>query len=87
MYAQGPGGVLLHSSVIDVGDGNYTVSAWPVVSGAYHVSVLVSALEPSQWALGYRQGTDRAFSTTNERRKISPKVGHPQAHAVALESD
>eukprot|EP00903_Cladosiphon_okamuranus_P013586 g12653.t2 len=54
MYGQGPGGVLLHGNVTDTGNGNYTVSAWPVVAGAYHVSVLVSALEPSRWALGYR---------------------------------
>lgn len=56
VFAQGPGGVLLHGSVTDTGDGNYGVSAWPVVAGAYHVSVLVTALEPSRWALGYRQG-------------------------------
>lgn len=67
MYAQGPGGVLLHGSVVDTGDGNYTVSAWPVVAGAYHMSVLVSALEPSRWALGYRQGT-RMSSNDDERR-------------------
>lgn len=46
---------MLHGGAVDTGDGNYTVSAWPVVAGAYHMSVLVSALEPSRWALGYRQ--------------------------------
>lgn len=55
MYGQGPGGVILHAgSVVDSGDGNYTLSAWPVVAGAYHMSITVSALEPSRWALGYR---------------------------------
>eukprot|EP00752_Nemacystus_decipiens_P001537 g1506.t1 len=70
MYAQGPGGVLLLSSVFDTGDGNYTVSAWPVVAGAYHVSVLVSALEPSRWALGYRQGVNCILSTSSVRRSV-----------------
>lgn len=46
---------MFHGSVVDMGNGNYTVSAWPVVAGAYQMSVLVSALEPSRWALGYRQ--------------------------------
>lgn len=54
MYGQGPGGTILHGNVTDTGDGNYTVLAWPVLAGAYHMSVLVSALEPSRWALGYR---------------------------------
>lgn len=48
---------MLYGSAVDTGDGNYTVSAWPVVAGAYHMSVLVTALEPSRWALGYRQET------------------------------
>lgn len=53
-YAKGPSGLVFHGSVIDTGDGNYTVSSWPVVAGGYQMSVLVSALEPSRWALGYR---------------------------------
>lgn len=53
-YGKGPGGVEYHGSVIDRGNGNYSVSAWPVVAGAYQMSVLVSALERSRWALGYR---------------------------------
>ncbi|CAM9570598.1 unnamed protein product, partial [Ectocarpus fasciculatus] len=62
MYARGPGGVMLHGGAVDTGDGNYTVSAWPVVAGAYHMSVLVSALEPSRWALGYRQDVEQAMA-------------------------
>lgn len=46
---------MFHGSAIDQGDGNYAVSAWPVVAGAYQMSVLIRALEPSRWALGYRR--------------------------------
>ncbi|CAM9146088.1 unnamed protein product, partial [Ectocarpus sp. 8 AP-2014] len=62
MYARGPGGVMLHGGAVDTGDGNYTVSAWPVMAGAYHMSVLVSSLEPSHWALGYRQAHLQAMA-------------------------
>ena len=54
-YGKGPGGVTYHGNVTDRGNGSYSVSAWPVVAGAYQMSVLVSALERSRWALGYRQ--------------------------------
>ena len=56
-YAKGPGGLVFHGSVVDKGNGNYTVSAWPVLAGVYQMSVLISALERSRWALGYRQGS------------------------------
>lgn len=54
VYARGLGGVMLHGSTIDNGDGTYGISVWPIVAGAYQMSVLVRELEPSQWALGYR---------------------------------
>lgn len=81
---------MLHGGAVDTGDGNYTVSAWPVVAGAYHMSVLVSALEPSRWALGYRQ--EHLVSVT--RKNLNNKRGnicacsrhHPQQNAPPLKS-
>lgn len=91
LYAQGPEGILLHSTVIDTGDGNYTVSAWPVVAGPYHLSVLVSALEPSRWALGYRQGVGLsvfrvpsfcACARLHSKRGVGGMSEHKQASPI-----
>lgn len=56
-HAIGPGGMVFHGSVVDAGNGNYELSLWPAIAGAYQMSVLISPLEQSRWALGYRQGT------------------------------
>lgn len=45
---------MIHGSVTDAGDGDHYVSAWPVVAGPYQMSVLISSMEHSRWALGYR---------------------------------
>lgn len=47
--------MVFHGSVVDEGNGNYTLSSWPAIAGAYQMSVFISPLEQSRSALGYRQ--------------------------------